>query len=86
MRAVESLTAAYARLAMRLPDGHPLLSHAGLALNRAQIAWNDIALLDLDEPADKERLRLIQNGAAMASQQWREFTKVTREMFGPREA
>jgi hypothetical protein len=41
--------------------------------------------MDFDESADKERLRLIQNGAAMASQQWREFTKVTREMFGPRD-
>lgn len=82
--AVEDLTAGYARLAMRLPDGHPLLKSAGLALNRAQVAWNDVALHDPHEPADDERRRNILNGAIMASQQWREFLRVTRELFGPR--
>jgi len=67
---------------MRLPGDHPLLSSAGLALNRAQVAWNDIVLHDPQEPTDDERRRNIVNGVAMASEQYRKFLDTARELFG----
>src|SRR5581483_4579979 len=81
-QAVDKLSAQYARLAMRLPGDHPLLSSAGLALNRAQVAWNDIVLHDPQEPTDDERRRNIVNGVAMASEQYRKFLDTARELFG----
>jgi hypothetical protein len=80
-RAFDDLQVGYARLAVRLPDGHPLLSAAGLVLNHAQVAWNDIVLGDASDSSD-ERKKNVTRGVATASQKWREFQSTARELFG----
>jgi hypothetical protein len=80
--AFDDLSASYARLAMRLPNGHPLLSAAGLALNHAQIAWNDLVLTDPFAPSDGELRKNIYRGVGTASVKWREFNDTARELFG----